>query len=171
MRRKWRHTHVNLQPRAQNRTETVTQHGALEDGGSQSQYSQQSQGGESKGSQSSQGSHSTARSPRRGRHNRRAAQQFMDRLRFELLLGHSGGLTRDPPHRPSQRRRRHGERRRRDARSHNRARTERAAIRGRPPDRAVPPSSAQFSPVLASRAGLWWVVASSWQCVRVLASA
>jgi len=68
-----------------------------EGGWSQSQYSQQSQGGESEGSQSSQGSHSTARSPRRGRHNRRAAQQFMDRLRFELLLGHNGGRTRDPP--------------------------------------------------------------------------
>ena len=68
-----------------------------EGGGSQSQYSQQSQGGESEGSQSSQGSQSTARSPRRGRHNRRAAQQFMDRLRLELLLGHSGGATRGPP--------------------------------------------------------------------------
>jgi len=66
-----------------------------EGGGSQSQYSQQSLEAESEGSQNSQGSRNTAR--RRGRHNRRAAQQFMDRLRFELLLGHSGGLTRDPP--------------------------------------------------------------------------
>ena len=66
-----------------------------EGGGSLSQYSQQSLEAESEGSQNSQGSRNTAR--RRGRHNRRAAQQFMDRLRFELLLGHSGGLTRDPP--------------------------------------------------------------------------
>ena len=59
-----------------------------EGGGSQSQYSQQSQGGESEGSQSSQGSQ-RARA-RRERRNQLAAQRFMDRIRFELRLGHRG---------------------------------------------------------------------------------
>ncbi|EOD09534.1 hypothetical protein EMIHUDRAFT_198018 [Emiliania huxleyi CCMP1516] len=63
--------------------------GEAEGGGSQSQYSQQSQGGESEGSQSSQGSRRTAH--RRSRTNRQAAERFMDRLRFELLQGGSGG--------------------------------------------------------------------------------
>ena len=67
-----------------------------EGGGSQSQYSQQSQGKESEGSQSSQGSR---RGPRRRARwkNHVAADRVMDRLRFELLLGHSGGETRELP--------------------------------------------------------------------------
>ena len=48
-----------------------------EGGGSQSQYSQQSQGGESEGSQSSQGSR---RTPRRAKWNRIATERFLDRL-------------------------------------------------------------------------------------------
>ncbi|EOD38014.1 hypothetical protein EMIHUDRAFT_200395 [Emiliania huxleyi CCMP1516] len=59
-----------------------------EGGGSQSQYSQQSQGGESEGSQSSQGSR---RTPRRAKWNRIATERFLDRLRFELLQGGGGG--------------------------------------------------------------------------------
>ena len=69
----------------------VATEGEAEGGGSQSQYSQQSQGGESEGSQSSQGSQ-RARA-RRERRNQLAAQRFMDRIRFELRLGHRGTET------------------------------------------------------------------------------
>ena len=74
----------------------VATEGEAEGGGSQSQYSQQSQGGESEGSQSSQGSRRGPRRSARWR-NHVAADRFMDRLRFELLLGHSGGETREHP--------------------------------------------------------------------------
>ena len=71
----------------------VATEGEAEGGGSQSQYSQQSQGGESEGSQNSQGSHNSASRRRQSSHNRRSARQFMDRLRLELLLGHRGTET------------------------------------------------------------------------------